>query len=642
MSITITGTLTDVTSQPVEAVTTATVKAPTARIGSGSGIISSSPAKVEIRDSGEVIISGLASGLSWLYLEGPGWSDSIALAAAEGMTTLVEAIANAAGVPGFIDYLKLIADIDKAANAAVDKITSEITTKFVGYPEYGSKILRTDEAGKLAISYRSITNEYDVVNKRYVDSASFVRGKLTADHSLDVMWSAADAGVWQCMESPTAEALGLPEPGIGALVILYAAGSSADYYSATQIWVPTRSGKFYTRSRLSKKEWSEWSSSSSDAFAPAGASSGRENLLAMSRGGKIGTGGKAVVSLRFDHNMGAFDENILALLRERQLPATMACYYDMISPVPGYSNDDSAAAGKTWDDIQQNFYRGIEVFSHSYSHQDASTAGAIRHEIVDSRADMEFAMPDVRVHGWAMPGVTGTQYMGWWQAWVDPETRMQHPAGQLLASTYGTYNVSGYGLNELGKAQSRYFGIESNTTAATAKSHIDRAIATTTGVTLMCHPNKIGTDGYMPLAVFEEILDYIVAKRDAGEIMVLTMGGQAVADPSTGWRHSLTPKVSGWSGSPTGTLSTIVNLSYLHDSGGGMRELAATVTGTGSVKLRVQDTNGTALMDVYQTIPVEDGGTVRLPVGIPRRSKSLTLTAEASGVTITDIGLYAI
>ncbi|MGV0328114.1 polysaccharide deacetylase family protein [Corynebacterium guaraldiae] len=642
MSITITGTLTDVTSQPVDAVTTATVKAPTARIGSGSGIISSSPAKVEIGDSGEVTISGLAAGLSWLYLEGPGWSDSIALAAAEGMTTLVEAIANAAGVPGFIDYLKLIADIDKAANAAVDKITSEITTKFVGYPEYGSKILRTDEAGKLVLSSGSITNEYDVVNKRYVDSASFVRGKLTADHNLDVMWSAADAGVWQCMESPTAEALGLPEPGIGSLVVLYAAGSAADYYSATQIWVPTRSGKLYTRSRVSNKEWSEWASSSSDAFAPAGASSGRENLLAMSRGGKIGTGGKAVVSLRFDHNMAAFDKNIKPRLLERGLPATMPCFYNMIVPQPGYTNDDSAAAGKTWDDVQQNFYRGVEVFSHSYSHQDAASVAAITKEVSGSRTALEEAMPDVRVHGWAMPGVTGTQYLGWWQAWVDPETRMQHPAGQLLGSTYGTYNVSGYGLNELGKAQSRYFGIESNTTAATAKSHIDRAIATTTGVTLMCHPNKIGTDGYMPLAVFEEILDYIVAKRDAGEIMVLTMGGQAVADPSTGWRHSLTPKVSGWSGGPTGTLSTTANLSYLHDSGGGMRELAATVTGTGSVKLRVQAANGTVPMDVYRTFTIEDGGTAHLPVGIPRRSTTLQITAEASGVTITDIGLYAI
>ena len=476
------------------------------------------------------------------------------------------------------------------------------------------------------------------------DSSSFARGELTASDNLDAMADRQYAGAWQVTSTPVAESLGVPSPGLGTVIVFWAAGSSEPYYTATQWWVPAASGDMYKRSIVSRGSWTGWSKigGSDEPIAPAGASESRANLLAASRGGRIGTGGKAVVSLRFDHNMGAFDEYILELLRERQLPATMACYYDMIEPVPGYSNDDSAAAGKTWDDIQQNFYRGVEVFSHSYSHQDASTVNAIKREVVESRAALESAMPDVRVHGWAAPGVTGTQYMGWWDVWGDPDARVKHPAGQMLASTYGTYNVSGYGLNELGKKETRYFGIESHTSASASKGHIDRAIATGTGVTLMVHPKQIGASGKMSLAVFTEVLDYIVAKRNAGEIMVLTMGGQAVTDPSTAWRHSLVPDVEGWSGSSSGTLTYDLGLSYLHDSAGAVRMLEAEVEGTGNVRLIAQDMQANAPINVYQTQSFSGGGTARIAVGIPRRSSSLRLTLECTGVTVKKVGFYGV
>ena len=153
-----------------------------------------------------------------------------------------------------------------------------------------------------------------------------------------------------------------------------------------------------------------------------------------------------------------------------------------------------------------------------------------------------------------------------------------------------------------------------------------------TGLTLMWHPNQIGADGKMSLAVFDEILDYIVAKRDAGEIMVLTMGGQAVADPSTAWRHSLTPDVGGWSGSPSGTLTYDLNLSYLHDSAGAVRMLEAEVEGTGNVRLTAQDMQSNAPINIYQTQSFSGGGTARIAVGIPRRSSSIRLTLDRKSV----------
>lgn len=120
---TLTGKLADVTNKTPENISSITVKAPSVRIGGGTEVITSSPAKVEFnRTTGSITISDLTGGLSWIFIEGDGWSDSIALSVAEGMTTLVEAIANASGVPGMVDYLALLNGLDGAAEASVDRV----------------------------------------------------------------------------------------------------------------------------------------------------------------------------------------------------------------------------------------------------------------------------------------------------------------------------------------------------------------------------------------------------------------------------------------------------------------------------------------------------------------------------------------
>lgn len=646
MAITLTGKLEDITTKPVEDVTRVTVKAPVAR--PGAAITTSQPRTVDLGDDGTITFDAV-EGPGWLYIEGPGWSDSIKFVAAAGMTQLWEAIINGTGAPGFADYLKMLGDVDKLAKELAAKAWAGIgagqSSKFIGYPNEGDRYLRTDADGKLVVSTNSITEAYDVANKAYADSAaesaSFVRGTLNAGSDLNTLSGKEHTGSWQITSTSIAEELGLPTPGIGSVVVLWAAGKSDPYFSATQLWLPAEGG-VWIRSTSSRKPWTKWVEAGGGPQGGGSAAAGRADLLRASRGGRIGTGGKAVVSLRFDHNLGSFDEKIKPLLLERGLPATMPCFVDMMNPQPGYSNDDSAAAGKSWTDLGQNFYRGIEVFSHSYSHQDAATTEDLEREIAQSRSQLEANVPDMRVHGWAMPGIGGTQYMGWWKAWVEPETRLAHPAGQLLGSTYGTYNVSGYGFNELGKAQSRYFGIEEHQTADTAKSLIDQAIATTTGVTLMAHPNKVGTEGNISTAVLEEIFDYIVEKRDAGEIMVLTMGGQAVADPSTSWRHNLTPPISKWSGSSSGSLTTTVSLTRIEDMGGGMRELVAEVEGTGVVKLAVEAPGAAVTMNIYRNFTASGGGTFHLPFGLPRRAANMKFIVEATGVTITNAGVYAV
>lgn len=130
---TLTGKITDVTSSTPESISSITVKAPSARIGSGTDVIVSSPAEVTFdKTTGDITISGLTGGLSWLYIEGDGWSDSIAFAVADGMTTLVEAVANASGVPGMADFVQLMQDLRSRINQVAQGVVDAAVTAALG------------------------------------------------------------------------------------------------------------------------------------------------------------------------------------------------------------------------------------------------------------------------------------------------------------------------------------------------------------------------------------------------------------------------------------------------------------------------------------------------------------------------------
>ena len=127
----LTGNIQDVTGRVPESISSVTVKAPTFRLGSGSGIVTSSPAQVDFdRSTGRVDIEGIEPGLSWLYLEGEGWSDSIALAVADGFTTIVEAALNALSEMDFFkNLLKGTAEINDATVLALVMRTANTATR---------------------------------------------------------------------------------------------------------------------------------------------------------------------------------------------------------------------------------------------------------------------------------------------------------------------------------------------------------------------------------------------------------------------------------------------------------------------------------------------------------------------------------
>ena len=96
-TLTLKGKLVDLTTRPVEDVTNVTVKAPAPNAAS-VGTITTQPRKVDLSSDGSFSLT-VAEGTGWLFVEGPGWSDSIRFVAKAGMTLFEQARLNAGPWP---------------------------------------------------------------------------------------------------------------------------------------------------------------------------------------------------------------------------------------------------------------------------------------------------------------------------------------------------------------------------------------------------------------------------------------------------------------------------------------------------------------------------------------------------------------
>lgn len=113
-TISLTGRLADIMSRPIDSISSVTVKAPSYRPGPGVELTTSQPTNVELGSDGEITIE-VVEGVGWVYVEGDGWSDSIRFVAAEGMTTLWEAVVNA--LPIVVEAKRLLTRLGDAYEA---------------------------------------------------------------------------------------------------------------------------------------------------------------------------------------------------------------------------------------------------------------------------------------------------------------------------------------------------------------------------------------------------------------------------------------------------------------------------------------------------------------------------------------------
>lgn len=135
MAVKLKGKLTDITTRPIEDVTSVYVKSPVIRAGDEGALTTSQPQKVPVSTSGDFTVTTVA-GKGWLYVDGNGWSDSIPFVAAEGMKLFIEAWANASSSGGVYSIIK---ELINAMGGATEQELQELVQQAKMYADAASR-----------------------------------------------------------------------------------------------------------------------------------------------------------------------------------------------------------------------------------------------------------------------------------------------------------------------------------------------------------------------------------------------------------------------------------------------------------------------------------------------------------------------
>lgn len=448
------------------------------------------------------------------------------------------------------------------------------------------------------------------------------KGALTSTSDLSTLAS----GAWYVSNTTIASALGLPTARPGAIIVTNVSVSKTLMFQSIE--AAGEPSRLFVQQYISST-WSPWKELAQDGEELPGPVR-RELLqqgLTARKGGRIGTGGKGVIALRFDDAHVDFRTKVLPLLIARGLPFTRVTTSKSVAGV---------AVDPTEFGTMQTYCinNGGEVWNHGATHADVTGGdAAIYTEIITALKDLRAAMPRIPIDCFAPPG-GATTIWGWTMSSLD--SWADSYAGRLLMSNHGL--VSGYLANTyyrpldgaLRDGQIHY-SVDAYTGLSTATTLIDRARDWKTGVVMMWHANNLDASGKQSLANFTATLDYLVQQRDAGNIVVLTKSGLGVADVNSSYRDDALVTRTG------NPFSETVLYSQLRQSlMGSTRELVATVTGTAGATVTsvIGESSKTHTIPAGGTLKLRHVATIPLDVG-----SSLVVSIDAN---TTDAHLYAV
>lgn len=347
--------------------------------------------------------------------------------------------------------------------------------------------------------------------------------------------------------------------------------------------------------------------------------------ISARKGGRIGTAGKGVIALRFDDAPDEFVAKALPLLEARGLPFTRVTTSESVNGVPLPSG--------TFPDMQNySIQFGGEVWNHGRTHGEASGA-ELTPEISGALDTLRAAMPRLPIDCFAPPG--GSISWGGYMPSNSVENYTTTIAGQMIMRLHGL--VTGYFQNSyywpidgVMRDGQNHYSCDAYTVAR-ATELIDRARDWGVGVVMMWHGHNLDTSGNMSTDDLEVVLDYLAAQRDAGDVVVLTVSGMAVADKSSNYRSDILATHAGTSWSESLTYPQ-----FRREVSGSTRELTATVTGTAgaTVTSKVGESTKT------HTIPASGSLNLRHPATIPTDATSLVVSITG-GATV-NAHLYAV
>ncbi|KZM78407.1 polysaccharide deacetylase family protein [Cellulosimicrobium sp. I38E] len=410
-----------------------------------------------------------------------------------------------------------------------------------------------------------------------------------------------------------------------------------------QRWSSTLgSGSMFFRATTSAStgNWTGWRNLFSGATTVTDAGPYRHVDLVsrarVRRGGRIGTGGKPVVALRFDHHLDAFEAKVLPLLKQYQLPWAQA-----INPQNLGTGDDNM----TWAELQTMCLdHGGEVWNHGGNHGNATTPQALQEQIVDSLTTLRTNLPGLAVEGWCPPGLAAGAYMGA-SPFATTAQNTETAAGQLIMGNHAF--VAGYapGQYRVLDPTAQPIGAPHITIDDAAPSSItsalNTAIARGVGVAFMLHANYLDEAGYLTTAQLAAFLADIAARRDAGTLVVLSYSGLWLADSDTARRHDVAPPTQAPVAVPGSTAHVVQITQYRQDQHlGASREVLVDVEAGAATTLTVQ-------------VGAGEVSTHNVPAGVSRVRRVVTLPADASanipvtvtpaaGVTVNRVSVLAV
>ncbi|WNT45373.1 minor tail protein [Arthrobacter phage MooKitty] len=253
--------------------------------------------------------------------------------------------------------------------------------------------------------------------------------------------------------------------------------------------------------------------------------------------GTVNTNGRGAIALRFDHGLANFNTKIRPLLEARNIP------YSLALSARNFNAGENAGVTAA----MVNGWTLAEVWNHGANqHQDESSVSGLTDQIVKGKEELQAALPSKKIWGYAVPGTGGTG-QGGFNSGSTVEEFYTTLAGDLILTNHAV--SSGYfpgtarrPLDGEVRQGMAHFTIEAQTVSR-IKLEIDNAISNKTGNQLMMHPSLLDTSGYLTTAQLTEVLDYIKAKQDSGELIVLSPYQMMVADKGnlseldTGWRN---------------------------------------------------------------------------------------------------------
>ena len=326
--------------------------------------------------------------------------------------------------------------------------------------------------------------------------------------------------------------------GVESAAALFVVGTPSGSWCAQEVYQygnnPRRWWRI-SRTTQTMGPWIEVGGSTGIGSAMA-SNAAHQTRFVSATGGAVDTGGKAAFALRLDHGWSTIKARLRSELLARGIVAGVA------TNSRKWGIDDNT--GVTPAEVNGWVANGeFEILNHSATHNGGLDVAGVIDEVVNGKLELEAQLPAAApIWGFAPPGVTegwdgfnGGRIDGW-----------ESPSAQIILASHA------YSLGYVGGARRVLDGTIrqglSHITLdeydmAQARSQVDAAVAERRGIQVMLHPSRLDQPGKITTAAFLDFLDYVVAKRDAGDLVTLTPGELVRADATprtpTAHKHDL-------------------------------------------------------------------------------------------------------